>query len=128
MNINIGTNIKKLRTTSKMTQKNLASALNITIASVSAYENGLRTPSYDILIKLASLFQVSTDNLLGFSNEYTIDISGLEPAQRNIIFEIIELYRLKNSNNNAKTIDLITKKSILQYTSRYASSTEGNKS
>lgn len=105
MNTNIGENIRDLRIASKITQKDLAKYLNLTVASISAYENGIRMPSYDILIKIASIFRVSTDNLLGFNNSYVIDISGLNAEQRNIIFEIIELYRLKNMKNNSIIVD-----------------------
>lgn len=105
MNIHIGDTIKKIRTASNMTQKELADAVNVTFSSISAYENGTRLPSYEVLIKLASLFNISTDNLLGFSNSYVVNVSGLSPEQRNTIFEIIELYRLKNANNNSILID-----------------------
>lgn len=96
MNINIGENIKNLRNAKKMTQSELAERVGITKATVSAYENSTRMPSYDVLIKIAQLFRVTTDNILGFSNKYVIDISGLNGRQRNTVQEIVDLYNLKN--------------------------------
>lgn len=111
MNINIGETIKKLRNDAKMTQSDVAKYLHITISSVSAYENGSRTPSYYTLIRIAKLFKVSTDYLLGFSNECVVDISGLDSKQRETVFEIIELYRLKNDDNDCY-IDVKTKSAV----------------
>ena len=46
-------------------------------------------PSYEILIKLAQVFKVSTDNLLGFSNRYVIDVSKLSVDQRTAVQQIV---------------------------------------
>ena len=62
--IELGTRIKALRTARRMTQAEFAERINVTKSAVSAYENGSRLPSYDVLIKIARLFKVSTDNLL----------------------------------------------------------------
>src|SRR5699024_7497288 len=64
MNI-IGKNIKKLRESEKLNQKELAKALNISNTTLSQYETGQRTPSDDIKIKIAEFFNVSIDYLLG---------------------------------------------------------------
>lgn len=96
MNTNIGENIKKLRTAKNMTQTELAERINITKATVSSYENNTRMPSYDVLLKIASIFHVTTDNLLGFSNKYVVDVSNLNQRQRNIVNEIIRLYGYEN--------------------------------
>ena len=47
----LGERIKEYRTSMKMTQADFACRLGVTGASVSAYENGTRLPSYDILIE-----------------------------------------------------------------------------
>ena len=43
----LGERIKEYRTSMKMTQADFACRLGVTGASVSAYENGTRLPSYD---------------------------------------------------------------------------------
>ena len=45
----IGIRIKELRKSRNLTQRAFAERLNITKSTVSAYENGSRLPSYDVL-------------------------------------------------------------------------------
>ena len=59
----LGERIKEYRTSMKMTQADFACRLGVTGASVSAYENGTRLPSYDILIRIANILGVSTDSV-----------------------------------------------------------------
>ena len=108
MNTTIGENIKKLRTTKNMTQEDLAKRLGVTKATISSYENFMRMPTYDGLIRIARIFQVTTDNLLGLSNKYSIDVSGLNQRQRNAVNDIIQLYNFQN----AKIKELVDSGSI----------------
>ena len=54
----MGKRIKELRTNAKFTQKELADRLGVTKSTITAYENDSRTPSYDVLIKIARVFNV----------------------------------------------------------------------
>lgn len=56
--------LKKLRKEQGYTMKELAQQLSLSESVISLYENGKRQPSYDILIKLAKLYSVTTDYLL----------------------------------------------------------------
>ena len=60
----LGERIKEYRTSMKMTQADFACRLGVTGASVSAYENGTRLPSYDILIRIAKCDTRSRNKLL----------------------------------------------------------------
>ena len=55
----LGKKIKKLRTSCNMTQEEFAKRLNISKSTVSSYENDSRLPSYDILIRISKLFNVT---------------------------------------------------------------------
>ncbi|MGI6429335.1 MAG: helix-turn-helix domain-containing protein [Syntrophomonadaceae bacterium] len=57
--------MKTLRLQANLSQSELAQSLGISRSAVSSYENGTRDPNYDILLKLAAFFNVSTDYLLG---------------------------------------------------------------
>lgn len=57
-------NLKRLRIDKDLKQIDVAGHLEVSMQSYSAYENG-REPNYDILVKLADFFGVSTDFLLG---------------------------------------------------------------
>lgn len=57
----------QLRKEKGLLQGELAKVLNIEQAAVSHWENGRRTPDNDMLMTLANYFDVSTDYLLGRS-------------------------------------------------------------
>lgn len=60
-----------LRNDRKVTQKQLAEALGITIRTVTHYENGSREPNIATLTALADYFDVSLDYLVGRSDDPT---------------------------------------------------------
>ena len=47
--VDFGNTLKTLRLQNKFTQAELAKKLGLTKSVISAYENGLRLPSYDVL-------------------------------------------------------------------------------
>src|SRR5690606_26402858 len=57
--------LKQLRLMHKMTQEELGRKINVTKVSISGYENGNRSPDTETLQKIADIFEVSTDFLLG---------------------------------------------------------------
>lgn len=56
---------KECRIAAGLTQKEVASALQISVQAVSYWESGSRKPSHDNCLSLASLYNVSIDYLLG---------------------------------------------------------------
>ncbi len=75
----IGDRIRALRTNANMTQIELANKLNISNSTLSQYESGARTPSDDMKLKIAALFQVSTDYLLsGTANTVNTKTKGVQ--------------------------------------------------
>ena len=92
--INIGERIKAYRNSLKMTPADFAYRLGVTGASVSAYENGTRLPSYEVLAKLSNILGVSTDTLLGChdSDKIFLDVTQLTAKQRNIVQETINAF------------------------------------
>lgn len=61
----IGATITELRLKRGLTQKKLAKLTNITEASLSRYENGLREPKIQVLVRLATALDCSLDFLVG---------------------------------------------------------------
>lgn len=59
--------LRLLRTQAQMTQEELAAKLFVTRQAVSNYEQGIRYPSLDTLVRIAQLFGVSLDELLSTS-------------------------------------------------------------
>ena len=72
----------------------------MTSAAISAYENGLRMPSYDILVRIADILGVTIDALLGrdISGKIMLDVSELTPEQRKIIRRTVEIFEAYNQS------------------------------
>lgn len=67
--IHMGKKLKQLRWNYALTQKQVSTRLGISISALSSYENNYRYPSYSVLRKLAVFYHVSTDYLLGLTEE-----------------------------------------------------------
>ena len=63
--------LRFLRENKKITQKELAKLINVAESTVSMYERGEREPSFEIAVRLANLFNVSIDYLLGRTDDPT---------------------------------------------------------
>jgi Predicted transcriptional regulators len=57
--------LKEKRIKSNLTQKAVAEELKISQSTYAGYETGKRQPDIETLLKLANLFETSTDYLLG---------------------------------------------------------------
>lgn len=87
--VDFGIRLKTLRLKKDMTQQELASCLDVTKSVISAYERGIRMPSYDILIQISYIFKVSTDYLLGVESRQNIDLSGLSDEEITALINLI---------------------------------------
>lgn len=78
--------LKMLRLEHHHTQSDIAQMLQCGVSGVSSYESGARTPNYEILLKYASFFHVTTDYLLGNTGvseapeRNYLDVTGLPDA------------------------------------------------
>jgi transcriptional regulator with XRE-family HTH domain len=95
--------IKFLRRSSKLTQEQVASYIGVKRVAYTAYEAGRTSPSLENVVKLAKLYNVTTDTLLGcYTNagvivansedKYNADrfsVEALNDEER----ELIALYR-----------------------------------
>lgn len=61
-------NLKSLRKAKNRTQKEMAEHLGVAYRTYQSYEYGDRETNFEILLKLADYFDVSTDYLLGRTN------------------------------------------------------------
>ena len=73
--------IRKLRLERGWSQIDLAKKINITKQSVSNWENDNIQPSIEMLVKLAQVFSVSTDYLLGLEERRYLEITGLSDEE-----------------------------------------------
>ena len=63
--------LRELRENKKLTQTALGKEFNLTQRQISTYEIGRNEPEYNILIKYATYFDVSTDYILGLTKDPT---------------------------------------------------------
>lgn len=61
--MDIGKNIKSLRTSRGIAQEQLAKHLNVSFQAVSKWENGINLPDTELLPRIAGFFDVSIDAL-----------------------------------------------------------------
>ena len=76
---NVMENLKRIRKEKKLTQLEVAKALDITVSAYGNYELGQRSPTPEMLIKLANYFNVSIDEILGYKptfNEILLGVSN----------------------------------------------------
>ena len=64
------TRLKELRIEKGWTQQQLAEQLGVDRTTVMKWELGERETNFSMLIKIAGIFQVTTDYLLGVSDEW----------------------------------------------------------
>ncbi len=88
--------IKNLRVHSGMSQVQLAERLGITKSAVNAWEMGTNSPSLSYIIRLAQIFGVSTDYLLGVNERLTVDITNLDELQKQAVTLMIKLFERDN--------------------------------
>lgn len=88
----LGKRLRELRINLGLTQAQVSERIGISTALISSYEIASRYPSYDKLIKLATLYGVTTDYLLGLDNRHFIDVSSLTPIQLAAIKAVLKSY------------------------------------
>ena len=94
--VDFGRKLKELRIQAGLSQKQLTERVKVTKSVISYYELQERYPSPEILIKLANIFHVSTDFLLGIEKQQTLDISGLDEKDIRLLQHTISVLRNKH--------------------------------
>lgn len=89
----LGNRLQKQRQLLKLSQKEVAKAIDVSPSVVSNYESGERTPSVENLMALAGLYRCSTDYLLGIDKSCCssyIDTSYLSAEQHKLLQSFLE--------------------------------------
>ena len=108
--MSFGRKLKMLREERKMFQSELAELLNLAPSSISMYEKDERDPDTSTVKKIAEIFNVSTDYLLGVNDTKEInepiqiaasmkdkaDLSQMSDKDKEYILDLIE--RLKGKS------------------------------
>ena len=102
--MSIGSTIKSLRRAKNLTQEDLAEYLGVSPKAVSQWECDRTAPDISLLAPLSSIFNVTTDQLLG------VDISS-KTKQIDLLYD--EAYTIAASGDHKQSIALIEKALML---------------
>ncbi len=94
----ISDQIRILRTNAKLSQAELAKKLNLTRASINAWEMGISIPSTQYIVELSQIFCVSTDFILDLAEESSLNVHGLSKEQLEIVKKLINHFQEENQN------------------------------
>ena len=100
---NLGSQIKDLRIQMKLTQAEVAAALNVTPGYISNVENNRTAMSLRILMYYAKLMNISLDSLIGkvepeykktaLDNELQALISKLDDSRKRKLLETLKIWQ-----------------------------------
>lgn len=100
----IGERIKELRKEMKITQEELSKNIGVSTSMVGMYETNARKPSYEVLIKIAEYFGVSTDYLLNTEEKLNVITNSLNNT-KGITKEIVKTKNV-NKDDNKELCDI----------------------
>ncbi len=95
--VEFGTRLRQLRKERNLTQKQLAAQIRVQNSIILFYENGDRLPSPETIKKLAAVFHVSADYLMGIEKKESIDVTGLDEDDKNLVRMLVDKLREKNA-------------------------------
>lgn len=96
--------LRRIRLSLSMQQEQVAKQIGVTKSTISTYENNARQPSLEMLVRLARLYNVSTDYLLGITDSVTIEVSGLTDEDIRLVVSLVTLMAKKNEELNNRKI------------------------
>ncbi len=102
--MNLGAKLKALRERENMLQKEVSDHLKIDRSTYGKYETNDSSPDYDKLLKLADLFGVSVDYLLGRGNpcpNYDTRIQSLTDDKKRILDTVLQELERSNREQTA---------------------------
>lgn len=88
--------LKIARIKSNVKQLQVAERIGVQKSTMSGYERGSSTPSPEILMKLADIYGVSVDYLLGAEKKTPLYVDGLSDAQSNILYSLAAEFKRTN--------------------------------
>ncbi len=108
--------LRELREEKKLLQKDIANFLNITTSAYGYYEQGKREPDTHTVNSLADFYNVSSDYLLGRTNNRSTEhpfsyiqnslittIDSLSPQSKKELEKYVQLLKLKDLMDNSKS-------------------------
>ena len=92
----VGDKIKELRSSLNMKQKDLANELGVSTGAVGLWELNKRGPDHNTLLRVANVFNVTVDYLLGQEQENEIIILGRNGMRKKFVLSEKDLKSIEN--------------------------------
>lgn len=100
--------LKQLRKSAKINQKELADVLGVDRTAIGKWENGNNYPTVEILDKLATYFKVTTD--------YLLSRDELPVAKQNAMdFKLLERFNLLNDIGKREALKRVSELSLIPH-------------
>lgn len=101
MLIKIGSRLADLRKKANLTQKELADILGVKAATIGHWEQDRNEPSYEILQKLTSIYDISISKLFG---EETDTLILSDSLKNSLLYKIIDMLLEEGNLDNSTPI------------------------
>lgn len=113
----LSTKLKELRKVHSYTQDDVACAIGVVRQTYSHYETGKRTPSSEILFKLAGLYNISVDDLLQLTMDIDRNIYYDAPAPTQSSEDLAGFLEYFNNPSNQRKFQMFNnlEKELLYY-------------
>lgn len=100
-----GDKLKTLRKNKNMSQKALATKVNVSESMICRYEKGEIYPQFEVLRSLSGILNVSLDELCGTQSKGTNSLYGLTDEQATIIQNLTIAFRNHNTTMKKSLTD-----------------------
>lgn len=102
--------LKDMRLKRGISQKILGIEIGVSQQNISKYENDIASIPIDVLNAMSEYFKVSTDYILGLSDErYNLKMQMTFNKEVDEYYEIIELYKRLDTKNKKLVFHILTK-------------------
>lgn len=95
-----GLRIRELREKHKMSQEQLGRRIERSKSVISSYENNVKIPPLDVLTRIAVIFNVSLDYLVGIDKAEMLSVDGLTEQQKSLLQTVVFEFKDKTRNND----------------------------
>ena len=86
----IGERLQEIRKDNNDTQATLAAKLQVSVATVQSWEQDKSSPSHEMLVTICRMYQISSDYLLGLTDE---DAFYIQQRQKTLSSENLHLLK-----------------------------------
>ncbi|MCM1054200.1 MAG: helix-turn-helix domain-containing protein [Bacteroides sp.] len=94
-----GLTLKNLRRKKGLTQKKLASLLEVSEGTVSRYESNQVYPPFETVRAIAAILGTSADELYGMEKRFTVSAAGLSDGQKKILSDLADTFSAMNGSS-----------------------------